>query len=354
MIADFDSARQTSRVEELEQELAVTRQHLQSVIDDQEAITEELQTANEEIQSGNEELRISLDTLSAAKEELLSSNDELAAANQELHSRNEQLVQANSDFADLLSSARIPMLVLGADMTIRHFTPQAERVFNLLPTDAGRPVTDLKLKIRITDLEKIVRSVLEDLSPVERDVQDREGRVWSMCVRPYRSQGNRITGVVITLFDLTEHRRSVGMRFRLMFENSSDGILICEAASAVIVDVNPAARRLLGYTQAEMIGRSLFDQNFSRQLHALAGTFRTLQEDSIFTREIRFLRDGNVGLDLEIRASTWREGERPFVQFMLRETGSEAHLGMGRPALAGVVVENGVGAENNDAPPERR
>src|SRR6185437_216850 len=111
------------RVSELEEELAVTRRYLQTVIEDQEAITEELKSANEEIQSSNEELQSTNEELLTAKEELQSTNEELTTVNEEMQNRNNDLVRTNNDLLNLLSSVNIPIVMLGHDLKIRRFTP---------------------------------------------------------------------------------------------------------------------------------------------------------------------------------------------------------------------------------------
>src|SRR5438132_8055986 len=99
--------RQDSRILRLQQELAASRDYLQSIIQDLEAANEELQSANEEILSSNEELQSSNEELDTAKEELQSTNEELNTVNEELHGRNEELSDVNSDLLNLLASVQI-------------------------------------------------------------------------------------------------------------------------------------------------------------------------------------------------------------------------------------------------------
>ena len=121
----------------LKQELAATREYLQSVIEQQEAANEELQSANEEVQSANEELQSINEELETSKEEIQSANEELATVNDEMQTRNAELTQSNNDLNNLLSSVQMPILMLGSDLRLRRFTPMAEKVFNLIATDIG-------------------------------------------------------------------------------------------------------------------------------------------------------------------------------------------------------------------------
>src|SRR5262249_48120085 len=118
----------SSRLADLEKELAASREYLQSIIQDLEAANEELQSANEEILSSNEELQSTNEELDTAKEELQSTNEELNTLNEELHGRNEELGQVNSDLLNLLANVQIAIVMVSNDLKIRRFTPMAEKI----------------------------------------------------------------------------------------------------------------------------------------------------------------------------------------------------------------------------------
>src|SRR5258706_7189008 len=132
------ASREEQRIHRLEQELAASREYLQSIIQDLEAANEELQSAYEEILSSNEELQSTNEELDTAKEELQSTNEELNTVNDELHGRNEELSRANSDLMNILSSVQIAILIVAGRLRIRRFTPIAGRMRNLIP-DRRRP-----------------------------------------------------------------------------------------------------------------------------------------------------------------------------------------------------------------------
>src|SRR5687767_7678697 len=186
----------------LTQELAATREYLQSVIEQQEAANEELQSANEEVQSTNEELQSINEELETSKEEVQSSNEELATVNDELHSRNSELAQSNNDLVNLLASVQLAIVMLGPDLRIRRFTPMAEKLLNLIPTDVGRRVSDIKGSFDLPNLEHLVEEVIESMSVHEREVRDRDGRWYLMRIRAYRTLENKIDGAVVVFVDV--------------------------------------------------------------------------------------------------------------------------------------------------------
>jgi two-component system CheB/CheR fusion protein len=193
----------------LREELASTKESLQAIIEEQEATNEELKSANEEIQSSNEELQSTNEELETAKEELQSTNEELTTLNEELQTRNTELSQLNNDLSNLLSSVSMPILMLGNDLTVRRFTPLAERFFNLIPSDVGRRISDINPNIQIVNLGGLVSEVIDTLKTQEHDVQDREGRWYSLRIRPYRTTENKIDGAVILLVDVDEIKRGL-------------------------------------------------------------------------------------------------------------------------------------------------
>ena len=179
------------------------------MIETQEANNEELKSANEEIQSSNEEMQSINEEMETAKEELQSTNEELTTVNEELQTRNFELATANNDLSNLLSSVQIPLVMVDGDLRLRRFTPAADKLLNLIPTDVGRPLLDIKPNIEVHDLQRVLRDVIDNLRVVEQEVHDRQGRSYSMWIRPYRTSENKIDGAVMAFVDVSALKRSL-------------------------------------------------------------------------------------------------------------------------------------------------
>ena len=195
-------------VTDLRRELAASKDSLQTIIEEQEATNEELKAANEEIESSNEELQSTNEELETAKEELQSTNEELTTLNEELSNRNLEMMQLTNELSNLLASTQMPIVMVDNALTVRRATPAARSAFNILPTDIGRPLSELRPNINISDLEDILREVIETLGTRERKVTDKEGRPYSLRVRPYRTTDDKIDGAVITLVDIEGGRKA--------------------------------------------------------------------------------------------------------------------------------------------------
>jgi two-component system, chemotaxis family, CheB/CheR fusion protein len=178
--------------------------NLQSFVEQHQAANDELQSANREIQSRNAELQRFNEELVTAREELESGNKKLASLNAELNNRNTELSVLNDDLRNLLGSVNIPILMLGTDMRIRRFTPQAEKLLSLNVADVGKLLGDIKLKIGPPDLQELVSEAISTASVKEREVQDKHGRWYSMHIRPYVTPDNKIEGAVIVLIDIDD------------------------------------------------------------------------------------------------------------------------------------------------------
>jgi two-component system, chemotaxis family, CheB/CheR fusion protein len=426
----------------LKQELASTREYLQSVIEELRSTNEEVQSANEELQSTNEEMQTS-------KEELQSSNEELHTINTELQSRNAEMAQVNDDLINLLGSMNMPIVMTGRDLRIRRYTPLAEKALRLIPTDIGRPIADLKPRINVPDLEDVLHHVLDTLQPYEREVEDPEGRSYLMRVRPYRTGDDRIDGAVLQLLDvsdikrslertkyardyaetivntireplvvldeqliirdanrafcdamglpegsatgkaiietsldgfdtppiramfdrlkhganelsdveiepktegdrirtllvnarrlrspdgerlilltfqdITERKREAEARYRRLFESARDGIVIIDAFTGDILDLNPFTEQLLGYPRQQVVGRKLWEIEAMENIPNVRGATHQIRERGCVRFDGLHVRTkDDHEIEVEVIASLYYEGDRAAIQLNMRDVG---------------------------------
>jgi two-component system CheB/CheR fusion protein len=94
------------------------------------------------------------------------------------------------------------------DLRIRRFTPPAEKLFNLIPTDIGRPISDIKPNLDVPDLDQLIARVIDSLVPYESEVKDIKGQGYYLRVRPYVTLDRTIDGASVVLFELASLRRA--------------------------------------------------------------------------------------------------------------------------------------------------
>lgn len=205
--ADASPVNQENRATaDLEADLEAARSDLSDALRDLEQEVEahgadaaEALSVNEEFQSTNEELL-------ASKEELQALNEELTALNNQLQETLERHRTTANDLQNVLYSTDVATLFLDMDMNIRFFTPAARAIFRVIPTDIGRPLADLAAVAKDDLLDADARSVLAASDPIEREVAGVDGRSLMRRIQPYRAEGGRVEGVVITYVDITERK----------------------------------------------------------------------------------------------------------------------------------------------------
>lgn len=258
---------------ELEKELQHAHEEMQSTLEEMQTSQEELKSANEELQSTNEELQSTNEELTSSKEEMQSLNEELQTVNTELQSKVDDFSRVNNDMKNLLNSTDIATLFLDKELNIRRFTNEATKIFKLIKSDIGRPLTDLVSDLDYADLSIDALKVLETLVFVEKQIPARDGRWFSVRVMPYRTFDDRIDGLVITFInnsDLkkmeTELQEKEWMH-RLILNSSSD-IIVKVNSEWNILEFNPEAEKFFGKKHKEVIKQNylqLFIPEHSRK-----------------------------------------------------------------------------------------
>jgi two-component system, chemotaxis family, CheB/CheR fusion protein len=112
------------------------------------------------------------------------------------------------DLWNVLHSIDVATLFLDTGLSIRFFTPATKSLFHVIPGDVGRPLADLSALAADAALLTDAQAVLQTLAPTEREIEASGGARYLRRILPYRTQDNRIEGVVITFTDVTEQRRA--------------------------------------------------------------------------------------------------------------------------------------------------
>jgi two-component system, chemotaxis family, CheB/CheR fusion protein len=246
---------------ELEKELKYAREKIQDTLEAMQSSQEELKFTNEELQSTNEELQSTNEELMSSKEEMQSLNEELQTLNAELQSKVDDFTRVNSDMKNLLNSTDIATLFLDKDMNIRRFTAQAVKIFKLIKSDIGRPFTDLVSDLIYPDLPDDAHKVLKTLVYIKRQIPTKDGRWFSIRIMPYRTLDDKIDGVVITFFNISdlkevEVKLHETEQMNKLLLNSASDIIIKLSTDWKILEVNPAGEEYFGKKQEEMVNKN--------------------------------------------------------------------------------------------------
>lgn len=248
-----------SRVTELEQELVLNRENLQTVIEELETANEELQSLNEESQAANEELQASNEELETSNEELQASNEELITVNDELNSRTVELARTNTDLNNVLGSLNKAVVVVDTSLMITRFNHVALNFFEI-PLGAPANLTTVHCKYEMSDLLKHIQQVIKYGKLVEYEFQKDDEQFFLMRLSPYLDKyatSPEIAGVVMTILDMTE-KKAAEEKIKLsasVFEYAAEATMITDGYNNIIA-VNPAFTKITGYTAAEVQGKN--------------------------------------------------------------------------------------------------
>jgi len=252
------------RIEELERDLAYLKESHQAAIEEQQSSNEELKSTNEEMQSTNEELQSTNEELKTSKEELQSLNEELITVNTELQAKIEQLASMQNDMKNLLDNTNIGTVFLDEQLVIRRFTREATNIYRLVPSDVGRPLSDIKSNLEGEELLTKAQAVLESLVPIEQEVRTDNGAWYLVRIQPYRTLDNIIEGVVLTFTDISKRieAETAVQLARELAESIVDTIrapLLVLDSDLQVVFANRAFYQYFQVMVADTVGRKIYD-----------------------------------------------------------------------------------------------
>lgn len=238
--ARLKGGRASASLNELQNQLDMLQQRLRGIgLQDAPDSAERRQ-----LQVITHELHATLEELDVNRQELRSMNAELTAVNQVLSEKLGELEQTNADLNNLMNAASIPMVFLNRELKIMRYTPRTRELFRLIPTDIGRPLSDLHAGLDYPALMEDAELVLNGGAPIENEVRGQSGKWFFARILPYYAQQDRIAGVVLTFYDITERKQSeaalkaseqklrtfISATSEIVYEMSADWLEMCSLA----------------------------------------------------------------------------------------------------------------------------
>ncbi|MBB6107595.1 CheR family methyltransferase [Mucilaginibacter lappiensis] len=251
-----------SNAKELEKELVYTKQRLNNTIEQMETSLEELKSTNEELQSTNEELQSTNEESLTTKEEMQSLNEELMTINMQYQAKAEELTRLNNDMKNLLDATEIGTMFLDNNLDILRYTPQVRKLFNLIPTDVGRPIVHVVSNFETPFDENDIKEVIDKLTIKEIDVKTKHNEWYRIRIMPYRTLDNFISGAVLTFTLVTDYKQ---MQSRLQVLQDYSASLMNTIGEAVIqldielsvLAVNTRFLEIFQIAEKDVFGKSL-------------------------------------------------------------------------------------------------
>jgi two-component system CheB/CheR fusion protein len=246
---------------ELEDELAATREHLQTLVEELETSNEEMQALNEEIQASNEEMQASNEELEASNEELQSTNEELATVNEELQIKTAETQELNVELECIQNSVDYPLLVLDRNACLQRFNSAAARLFKLGAAQVGRHLRDLPLPPDMPDLVADSQQVIDTQNALDRQIVNANRRHYSLHIAPLLRDPQRTAGVILlfadntSLYETERSARETQVRL-LAVMNNSVSLMAVKDASGRYQFANPKFEQSFGFESGQAIGKT--------------------------------------------------------------------------------------------------
>ncbi len=188
---------------ELEQELANTRMHLSTVVEELEASNEELQSLKGEMQSTNEELQSTNEELQTANEELQSTNEELLTVNDELQLRSTELEVASTALNNIKESLTMPLMVVDRHLRITHANKACSAIMTMLSTLEGSSINTVPWQVQIIGLADKIEQVINSSNPICEVLSDASGNYFTLTVMPYCLVQGDAVGAILVFENIT-------------------------------------------------------------------------------------------------------------------------------------------------------
>jgi PAS domain S-box-containing protein len=174
--------------------------------------------------------------------------------NNQYKNKVDELSRTNDDLANLLTSTEIATLFIDSELKIGRFTPAAQGLLNLIASDIGRPLSDIRPNFTDINLLKDVQKVLVKLSPIEDEINTEDGLCYIRRIVPYRTSEDLICGVVITFINITErkHAEEDNLRLATVIRDSNDAVTLLNP-DGKITAWNNGAHKMYGWSEREAL-----------------------------------------------------------------------------------------------------
>ncbi len=247
---------------QLEDELAMTREHLQSIVEELATSNEEIQALNEEALASNEELQATNEELETSNEELQATNEELTSLNEELSVKSAELARLYGDYAHLYNSLEFPVMVFNRNLLMERYNLAAAKRFDFHPSSLLRHISLLKLPPALNFLEETLRKSLERADHEEQTVEIDE-KILRIYVTPGIEPNEDAGSIVVSCVDVTDLVKAKDelsqseQRLTAIMQNTSMLYAMMDIAGNFLY-LNQRFLNYFGMEEAEYVGRNVF------------------------------------------------------------------------------------------------
>lgn len=230
----------------------------------------------------------------------------------------------------LLDNAHAPIIIWDSLMRIKRFNLEFEKLSGYKYAEViDKKIGMLFPKNKIVSTLKLIRNNLEVVNKevIEVDILTKDKGIRTVLWNSTNILDDSGKNIVATITqDITERKRTeetlslLEARYRRLFESAKDGILIINAESGKIVDVNPFLLNLLGYSKETFIGKKIWHIEIFKNIITKKVEFLEFQQKEF----IRFndlplkTADGRM-ISVELISNTYLVNDHKVMQFNIRD-----------------------------------
>ncbi len=230
--------------------------------------------------------------LDASERRLQETNDILQAQIAERKRAEEAFEEVQGYTKDIVETIREPLIVLDSDLKVISANRSFYETFQVLPEE-----TEERFIFEVGNHQwdiPALRKLLEEIVPQNTHFNDFEvdhtfphiGRKrMNLNARRVFREGKGTDKILLAFKDITDQKRAEEAlkfsekRYRRLFETAQDGILILDAETGQISDVNPFLTEMLGYSHEDFLGKKLWEIGLFKDIDASKATFSELQDN---------------------------------------------------------------------------
>ena len=236
---------------------------------------------------------------------------------------------------NLLNSTEIATLFLDKDLNIRRFTDPITNIYKVRNTDIGRPITDLVTDLQYPEIIIDSKQVIKTLNFIEKSISTKDGRWFDVKIMPYRTLDDHIEGLVLTFNDVTKFKqvelelkeaneklqKSDETRYRHLFKTAKEGILVIDADTGKVIDVNPYLVELLGESKKQFIEKQIWSIGVFKKLIPSIDAFKKMvREEFIHYDDLEIITANKKTIVLELIGDTYIADDKKTIQFLFRHS----------------------------------
>lgn len=232
------------------------------------------------------------------------------------------------DYAEgMIETVREPLIVLDRDLRIQRATPAFFSTFQVSRAETeGRLLYDLgNGQWNVPRLRELIGDALfrnhsfQDFE-VNHDFPHIGRRTMRLNARRISRDHDDRPSVLLAIEDVTQRRQEAEVRYQRLFETAKDGMLLFDAETERLTDVNPYFLELTGYGRERLAGCRLSEMKAFGDAGEAWDIIREARAHEIVRRDGVVLRaaDGKR-LETELVANRYPVGNQQIVQVNIRD-----------------------------------